>query len=132
MQQLVVASEALSEGSLTRRDLARRHTKLFRNVYTRQGAELTAVDLAVAALVVVRQTSRRAGLSAAALLGSRWLPDGAPAELVGTHRRSPPGIVVHSGSVGDDEVQADPGDPLHNRQSAPPMTWAAGSRSRRG
>jgi very-short-patch-repair endonuclease len=105
VQQLIVASEALSEGSLTRRDLARRHTKLFRNVYSRQDAELTAVELAVAAWLWSGRRATVAGLSAAALLGSRWLPDGVPAELVGTHRRSPPGIVIHTGSVGDDEVR---------------------------
>ena len=42
--RLVVATEALADGSLTRRDLRRSYTKLHRNVYARAGVELTAVD----------------------------------------------------------------------------------------
>lgn len=33
-----------------------------------------------------------------------WMPEDAPAELVRTQHRSPPGIVVHSGAVRDDEM----------------------------
>jgi hypothetical protein len=44
--QLIVATEVLASGRLTRRDLNRRYTKLYRNVYVRNGVELTALDWA--------------------------------------------------------------------------------------
>ena len=47
--RLVVATEALAAGTLTRRDLGRRYTKVHRNVYVRTGVELTALDRAHAA-----------------------------------------------------------------------------------
>jgi hypothetical protein len=47
--QLIVATEVLASGQLTRRDLSRRYTKLYRNVYVRNGVELTALDWAYAA-----------------------------------------------------------------------------------
>lgn len=45
-----------------------------------------------------------AGLSAAAVLGSRWLSTDAPAELARCHRSSAPGINIHTGPIADDEL----------------------------
>ncbi len=104
MAKLIVATEALAAGSVTRRQLKRSHVKVYRNVYACRGAELTAVDRAVAAWMWSSRQATVAGVSAAALLGSRWISADGPAELVRTQRRSPPGIVVHSGAVRDDEV----------------------------
>jgi hypothetical protein len=44
-----VATEALADGSLSRRDLMRSYTKVHRNVYARTDVELTALDRAQAA-----------------------------------------------------------------------------------
>jgi hypothetical protein len=101
---LILASEALAPGALTRRELSRSHRKVFRNVYCPREAELSAKDVAVAAWMWSGRTATVAGASAAALLGSRWLPPDGPAELARTGYRSPSGIVVHTGSVADDEV----------------------------
>jgi len=102
---LVVATEALADGSLTRRDLRRRYTKLHRNVYVRRGVDLTAVDRGRAAWLWSGRRATLVGYSAAALLGSRWVPDDAPAEIV--HSRRPPanGITVRSYELRDDEVR---------------------------
>lgn len=104
MAQLIVATEALAAGTLTRRDLARRFVKVHRNVYAPRGAELTAADRAIAAWMWSGRTATLAGISAAALFGVRWLPDDGPAELVRTQPRHPSGIIVHSGAVADDDV----------------------------
>lgn len=99
-----MADEALASGAVTRRELVSRFVKVHRNVYAPRGLELTAADRAIAAWMWSGRRATVAGVSAAALLGTRWLPHDAPAELVRTQHRSPPGIVVHSGAVGDDEV----------------------------
>jgi hypothetical protein len=46
--RLIVATEALADGSLSRRDLMRSYTKVHRNVYARTDVELTALDRAQA------------------------------------------------------------------------------------
>ena len=102
---LVVATEALADGSLTRRDLRRRYTKVHRNVYVRGGVELTAADRGRAAWLWSGRRATLVGYSAAALLGSRWIPDDAPVEIVHSRRPPPNGIAVRSYELRDDEVR---------------------------
>lgn len=101
---LILATEALADGSLTRRELLRGYYKVFRNVYCPRGRELSAQDRALAAWMWSGRTATVAGASAAALLGSRWLPAEGPAELARTGYRSPRGIVVHTGEIADEEI----------------------------
>jgi hypothetical protein len=102
--RLVVATEVLADGSLTRRDLNRRYTKVHRNVYVRTGVELTALDRARAAWLWSGRAATLVDHSAAAMLGSRWIPDHAPAEIRHSRRPPPNGIKVRSYELRDDEV----------------------------
>ncbi|OBI16832.1 hypothetical protein A5713_21295, partial [Mycobacterium sp. E2497] len=79
-----------------------RYRPVFRDVYIRKDAELTAVTKAHAAWLSTGATL--AGLSAAAVLGTRWLDAAAPAEIVRADRRGQRGVVVHSYQLADDEV----------------------------
>ena len=101
-----MATEALADGSLTRRDLMRSYTKLHRNVYARTDVELTALDRAQAAWLWSGRRAILVGSSASALLGSRWIPADAPVELARARRPGAPGIKVRSGAIRDDEVCA--------------------------
>ena len=65
---------------------------------------LTARDRAVAAWLWSGRRATLAGLSAAAMHGSRWLPDDAPAELTRVRCGSPPGISIHRDTLLDGEV----------------------------
>jgi hypothetical protein len=102
--KLIVATEALAEGSLTRRDLRRSYVKVHRNVYARTGVKLTALDRAHAAWLWSGRRATLVGHSASALLGSQWIPDDAPVELVHSRRPAARGITVHSRQMCDDEV----------------------------
>lgn len=104
MSELIVATEALAAGRFTRRELMRRCDKVYRNVYVLRGTTLSAHDRAVAAWLSSGRQATMAGMSAAALLGSRWVPDDAPAECLGTHHRAPNGITAHAGRVPGDEI----------------------------
>ncbi|BCI51429.1 hypothetical protein NIIDNTM18_07070 [Mycolicibacterium litorale] len=104
MGDLILASEALAAGAVTRNDLRRRYVKLHRNVYIRSGRELTALDRAKAAWLWSNREAVLVGNSAAALLGTKWLPADAPAELGRVRYPAPPGIVVHSGVIAGDEI----------------------------
>lgn len=71
-------------------------------MYIRADAELTAAGKARAASLSTGATL--CGLSAAAVLGTKWLDASAPAEIVRTERQAQRGMVVHSYRLADDEV----------------------------
>jgi hypothetical protein len=102
---LILASEALASGAVTRNDLRRRYVKVHRNVYARRGLELSALDRAVAAWLWSERKAVLVGNSAAALLGTKWLSPDGPAEVGRVRYPSPPGIVVRSGAIADDEIR---------------------------
>jgi very-short-patch-repair endonuclease len=104
VQHLIVATEALAAGILTRRDLARRYTKIYRNVYVLADVELTALDRACAAWLWSGRRATLVGHSAAALLGSKWLPPDGPVEIAHARRPAAPGITVRSDLFRDDEL----------------------------
>lgn len=99
-----MGSEALVAGRVTRQDLRRRYVKLHHNVYAPVGLALTARDRAYGAWLWSGRRATLAGLSAAAMHGSRWLPAEGPAELTRVRCGSPPGIAIHRDTLLDDEV----------------------------
>jgi hypothetical protein len=101
---LIVATEALASGALTRRDLMRSYSKIHRNVYSPKGFALTALDRAHAAWLWSARKATLVGSSAAALHGTRYLPDAAPAELAHARQAAPPGILIHRGTIATDEI----------------------------
>ncbi|AFM15399.1 cullin, a subunit of E3 ubiquitin ligase [Mycolicibacterium chubuense NBB4] len=104
MQDIIVGSEALAGGRVTRNDLRRRYVKLHHNVYAPQGMALSARDRAYAAWLWSQRKATLAGLSAAAMHGSRWLPADGPAELTRTRCGKAPGVQIHRDTLFDDEV----------------------------
>jgi len=102
---LVVASEALADGQVTRWQLQHRYVKLHRNIYVLNGLELDAFLRARAAWHWSGREAVVVGHSAAAVLGSRWIPADIPPELARVRNRAPAGIVVHSGELAKDETR---------------------------
>jgi very-short-patch-repair endonuclease len=95
-------SDALSRGELTRNDLRRRFRPVFRDVYLSRDIELTAALKARAAWLSTGATL--AGISAAAVLGTKWLNANAPAEIVRAERHAQRRMISHSYELTDDEV----------------------------
>jgi hypothetical protein len=102
--KIVVASEALASGRLTRRELDSGYTKIFRNIHAIRGVDLSARDKAVAAWLWSGRSATLAGRSAAAVLGTRWLDASEPAELIRPNRRAPEGINVYSDALSSRDV----------------------------
>ena len=102
-----VGTEALARGHVTRRALQSQYRPVYRNVYVLTGHEVTAVSRAVAAWLWSGRRAALAGLSAAALHGTRWIDPELPAELY-RHNGKPPvdGIVIHRDNLRDEEVCA--------------------------
>lgn len=104
MEHFILGSQALTAGDVTRHNLRKYYVKIHHNVYARAGAKLNAADKAMAAWLWSRGKAVVVGHSAAAMHGTRWLPDDLPAELAHANHPSPPGIVIHRGVLADDEV----------------------------
>jgi hypothetical protein len=103
-EQLVVVSEVLASGLLSRRDLRRRYTKVHRNVHRRKDVELTAITRARAAWLWSGGRAILVGHSAAALLGSKWVPADLPAEVAHTRGGKSNGIVIRQNDFRQDEL----------------------------
>jgi hypothetical protein len=98
-----LGSQALECGAVTRNELRTRYRAVFRDVYIGKDAELTAASKARAAWLSTG--AALAGLSAAAILGTKWLDVAAPAEIVRGDRHGQQGIAVRSYALADDEVR---------------------------
>jgi hypothetical protein len=98
-----VGTEALAAGQVTRRRLRSGHEAIYRNVYLPKDYELTPVTRAAAAWLWSDRQATVAGLSAAALHGSRWIDAGLPAEL-NRPGDGVEGIVIHRDTLCEDET----------------------------
>lgn len=97
-------AEAIAAHRVTAYQLRRFYTPVYPGVYAPRGSELTARQRAHAAWLWSRRTGVVAGLSAAAMLGAKWIEPGIPADLVHGNRRAPPMLTVHSDVLLPDET----------------------------
>lgn len=98
-----LGTEAIASGVATRRTLRSRYEMVYRNVYVPKGVEISPADRAVAAWLWSDRNATVAGLSAAAMFGTRWLDPHGPAELIRAETATN-GIVVHRDSLLDGEL----------------------------
>lgn len=96
--------QAVRRGEISAWRLRRDYRAVYRNVYLSRHAALTALTQARAAWLWSGGDATLTGLSAAAVLGTRWLDAREPAELCRPNRHAPPGIVVRSYSLGTGEI----------------------------
>ncbi|WP_458317396.1 endonuclease domain-containing protein [Mycolicibacterium brisbanense] len=104
MGDIIVGTEALAAGAVTRYALRTSYRKLHQNIYIPKDFTLDAPSRAVAAWLWSGRRATLTGYSAAAVHGSHWLPEDAPAELARVRQPSAPGILVHTGEIAGDEV----------------------------
>jgi very-short-patch-repair endonuclease len=99
-----IGTEARASGTVTKRTLRSQHDMIYRNVYLPKGRQLTPVTRAAAAWLWSGRDATVAGLSAAALHGSRWIDAGLPAELIRGEGCSVDGIVIHREKLAGEET----------------------------
>jgi hypothetical protein len=91
-----------SDSSVTEHHLNAYYRRLHPDTWIKRDVQLTALVRAEAAWVWCRGRAVLAGYSAAAVLGAKYLPDSANAELIVPGKwRSPPGITVRRRSLPD-------------------------------
>jgi Protein of unknown function (DUF559) len=88
--------QAVHRGEISAWQLQRDYRTVYRNVYVPKQSTLTALIRAWAAWLWSGGDTTLTGLSAAAVLGTKWLDAAEPAELRRANRHVPPGIVVRS------------------------------------
>ena len=99
-----IGTEALAAGLVTNHGLRTAYVAVHRNVYVPRGAQLDAVDKAVAAWLWSRRLGALAGMSASALHGARWIDADLPAEVNRPGRDKIDGVVLHSDVLDGHEV----------------------------
>jgi hypothetical protein len=99
-----LGSVAMASGRLTRHQLRTRYRTIYRDVYVARDVGVDPEMRAVAAWLSTGEGTTLAGVSAAAVLGAKWLSPTEPAEVVRANRHHQSGIVVHTFDLADDEV----------------------------
>lgn len=94
----------MRDGQLSPHRLRKDYRAVYRNVYVPNDATLTALTRARAAWLWCGGTATLTGMSAAAVLGTKWIDSDRPGELCRLNRRCPPGIAVHSYSLASREI----------------------------
>ena len=96
--------QAVRRGDISEYQLEKNYRAVYRNVYVPKQLPLTALTRARAAWLWSGGRATLTGLSAAAVLGTKWIDPESPAELTRVNRHVPPGIFVHSYDLDAREV----------------------------
>ncbi|OBA58572.1 hypothetical protein A5647_01435 [Mycobacterium sp. 1100029.7] len=104
MAEPFIGSEAVAVGEVDKSALRTRYLRLFRDVYIREGAELTPMVRARAGWLWSGRRGVIAGFSASAVHGADWIDAAGPLEIIHHNRNPLPGLQVHSDRIEDDEI----------------------------
>jgi hypothetical protein len=96
MDEPFLGREAVRAGLLSKHQLRTRHRAIFRGVYLSDGVDLTAEIKAQAAWLFAGPDAVLAGVSAAAVHGTKWLDPNAPAVIIRPDRHGPAGLTIYS------------------------------------
>jgi hypothetical protein len=112
MAEPFVGSEAIANGTLTGSQLCTGYTRLFRDVYVNRDVQVTAALRAKAGWLWTKRQGLVAGVSAAAMHGSKWVDDATTVELIHENRHRLPGLFARGDRIEDDEITIIDGVPV--------------------
>lgn len=115
MAEVILGGEAVRAGVVTRHELRRWYTPLYRGVYVPKGEQLSLRDRAVGAWLATGRKGVISGVCAAALHGAPWIGPDIPIEVAGVHGRPQEGIVIRADAIGSDEITRRSGLPVTTR-----------------
>ncbi|WP_437340000.1 DUF559 domain-containing protein [Mycobacterium asiaticum] len=101
-----VGSEALACGALTRHQLRTNYRPVLPDVYLNKQVNQPCFEQRIAAAWLwARGRAIIGGAAAAALHGTKWIPEGFPVELFHGNTHPPEGVLTRRDGLLDDEVQ---------------------------
>jgi hypothetical protein len=115
MNDVFLGGEALAAGRVTRHELQRWYTTVYRGVYVPKGTEVSLRDRATAAWLASDRRGVIAGVVASALHHASWVDATHPIELVGVKCRPQRGLIPRQERHADDEVTRAFGLPVTTR-----------------
>ena len=104
MDALVVGSEALASGALTRGQLRWNYRPIFPDVYIPRSTDRSLEMMTIGAWLWSERRATITGRAAAALHGAKWVNETAPIELLWRNNHCPPGIIARDERFALDEV----------------------------
>jgi len=102
---MVIGSEAIADGTLTRGQLRWNYDAVLPDVYLANGEPRGVMANAYAAFLWTRRSGIVAGRAAAALHGVNGIGEFTPIELIATHRRPQPGVIIRDERIEPDEIK---------------------------
>ncbi len=112
MAGVLIGSEAVARGVVTRHELQRWYAPIYPGVYAAKGQQLSLRQRTEGAWLWSRRRAIVAGVAASALHGARWVDADIPIELVWSNTRPPRGIVAREQLLAGDEVTRVAGLPV--------------------
>jgi very-short-patch-repair endonuclease len=112
MDDVIIGSQALANGTLTRGHLRWNYRPIFPDVYVSNSANKSLEAMTVGAWLWSGRRAVITGQAAAALHGSKWVEDHAPVELLWRNNHYPPGVIVRNERFQPDEVTSVRGLPV--------------------
>ncbi len=109
---LLIGSEALAAGRVSRYELLADHRRLFPDVYAPRNMQLSLEDRIEGAWLWSRRRGIVSGWAASALHGARWVDPAAPVDLNLPHNKSPAGVTVRRDTLFDHEFECVRGLPV--------------------
>jgi hypothetical protein len=104
MGEIIIGSEAIAAGVVTRHELARWYRPVHPNIHAPRGRVLTLRDRTVAAWLWSTRHGVIAGAAAAALHGAGFVADDETVELIYNRRHPPSGVIARNEAVAEDEL----------------------------
>lgn len=104
MAGVILGSEALARGSLTRGQLRWNYRRIHPDVYLPKSATRSLWDDINAAWLWSGRRDIIAGRAAAALHGAKWVDDFTPIEVAGPFHHRPLGVIVRRERISAEEV----------------------------
>ncbi|MDX1887726.1 hypothetical protein [Mycolicibacterium sp. 120270] len=101
---VLLGSEALAAGTLTRHELRTFYRRLHPDVYAPKRTELTLEDRITAAWLWSRRGGVVCGLAASGLHGAKWVDDDEPVELALPNRRPTAGVITRNCTISGGEI----------------------------
>lgn len=115
MGEVILGGEAVRAGVVTRHELARGYTHLYRGVFVRKGVEVSLRDRAVGAWLATGRKGVIAGVAASALHGAPWVDPDVEIEVAGVKCLPQNGLITRIEHVASDEITRRMGLPVTSR-----------------